>query len=309
MIMNVLLSFADRLVEFMGIMLVAALVLRWIAYKAAQRDQIYFKTFARGIEKVLETQDKHQEVRNVDEWLSELLRRVLALLPERSLRAGRDMSAAPQPSPSAAGAPGPSFRFQMGQKESLEEFAEGKKSIVHAVRHQVDVFKSPYPPNFSELTYRVLSEDRQWKQVIGIPMDMFVRMMDVLPGIFVVFGIFGTFIGIAAALPKVGEIDMSKLNEATPVLKAFIDSISLSMRCSIAGIFCSIFTTVLNAMYPIYASRAEVRRNLERCFEMMWFRIHGDKVSYADGRMIQLLEKLVAAWGGSPSDAKIKNAG
>jgi hypothetical protein len=296
MIMHGLLFFADHLIEFMGAVLVTALIVRWVAYKASNRDLIYFKTFSRSVEKVLENQDKFQEVHNVDGWLNELLGNVLAQLPERSLRAGRQMKA-------TEAAPGQSFRFQGKQKESLQEFAEGKKSVIHAVKHQVDAFKSPFPPNFTELTYRILGEDKQWRQVLGMPVDMLVRMMDILPGIFVVFGIFGTFIGIATALPMIGALDMGHIQDSGPVLTRFIDAVSMSMRCSIAGIFCSIFMTVLNALYPLYTSRAEVRRSLERCLENMWYRIHGTKVSAADAQIIKLLERLATAWEGGASNS------
>ena len=299
-VMKVLLFFADHLIEFMGAVLVVALSVRFMAFRAAQRDMIYFKTFSRSVEKILETENQVSEVKNVDAWLQDVLGRVIAHLPERKLRSGPSTSGSSPAGAAAAGpeagAPGPSFRNQgqaQQKKETLQEFAEGKRSVIHAVRHQVDAFKSPFPPNFSELTYRVLSEDRQWRYVLGVPVEMIVRMMDILPGIFVVFGIFGTFIGIASALPMISSIDLSKIQDSGPILKQFIDAVSLSMRCSIAGIFCSIFTTVLNAMYPLYTSRAEVRRSLDRCFELMWHRLHGYKVSIADQRIIALLESIV----------------
>jgi hypothetical protein len=303
-VMGSLLFFADHLIEFMGAVLVVALSVRYVAFRAAQRDQAYFKTFSRSVEKILETENQVSEVKNVEVWLQDVLNRVVAHLPERKLRSGKAPSS--PPSAPTENAPGPSFRNQGSRKETLQEFAEGKRSVIHAVRHQIDAFKSPFPPNFSELTYRVLSEDRQWRTVLGIPVEMIVRLMDILPGIFVVFGIFGTFIGIASALPMISSIDLGRIQDSGPILKQFIDAVSLSMRCSIAGIFCSIFTTVLNAMYPLYTSRAEVRRSLDRCFELMWHRLHGYKVSVADQRIIALLETIAEGFkarAASPAEA------
>ena len=286
--MSLLLKLADHLIEFMAVVLVSALCIRWFAYKAALRDRAYFNTFAHSVEKILESEPPHGEVKNVEEWLSQLLDSVVEHLPARSLRGERMLFTR-----KGASQPGPAFRFsEASSVESLSEYSDGQRSVIHATKHQLDSFKSPFPPNFTEITYRVLGEDKHWKEVLGIPVEMLVRVMDILPGTFVVFGIFGTFIGIAAALPQIGALDLERIAESGPVLHSFIDSVSFSMRCSIAGIFCSIFLTVLNALYPIYSPRAEVRRNLERCFELMWHSVHGGKMSIADTKVIELLQKI-----------------
>ena len=286
--MNLLLSLADHLIEFMGTVLIGALGIRWFAYKAALRDRAYFNTFSHSVEKILETEEPHGEVKEVEEWLAKLLDSVVDHLPSRSVRGERGLFGG-----KTGAQAGPAFRFaESGGVESLSEYSDGQRSVIHATKHQLDSFRSPFPPNFTEITYRVLGEDKHWKQVLGIPVEMLVRMMDILPGTFVVFGIFGTFIGIAAALPQIGALDLERIAESGPVLHNFIEAVSLSMRCSIAGIFCSIVMTVLNALYPIYSPRAEVRRNMERCFELMWHSVHGGKVSMADSKMIELLEKI-----------------
>lgn len=279
-LLDYLLLFADNLIYVMGCGLVVALIFRYLAYRTAQRDKVYFKTFARGVEKTLESEGAYSQVDDVDSWMTNLLVKVVSLIPDRSLRFGKFNN----------GQQEGSFRFQ--DKESLSEFAEGKKSILHGIKQHIDVFKSPYPPNFTELTYKILDQDKQWKTVVGVPIEVLSRMLDVLPGLFVVGGILGTFIGVAHGLPKIAQIDLNKISESTPVLSQFVEAVALSMQASIAGITYMMLMTVLNTLFPIHSSRIEVEKTLERCFEIMWHRIHGNKMSFADMQMVKLLEGI-----------------
>ncbi len=300
--MNLFLFLADHLIELMGGLLVGALAIRWFAWRETIEDRTYFNSFSQSVEKVLERRDR-DDITDVDIWLNGLLDEVSSQLPDRRLRGRKETKDAGIP-------PGPAFRNSeaKAEPETLQEYAEGKKSILHAVKHQADAFKSAFPPNYTEITYRVLAEDRHWKQILGMPVEMLVRVMDILPGMFVIFGILGTFIGIASALPQIGAIDMNKIADSGPILNQFIEAVSLSMRASIAGIFCSIVMTLLNALYPIYAPRAEVRRNLERCFELMWLQVHGEKLSNADSRVIELLERIAVSLESPSRESGLKKA-
>ena len=280
-ILKVFSLFSDHLIEIMGFGLMVALVFRYYVFKAGQRDQTYFKTFSRGVEKHLESEDKTQAVTNIEAWLSDFLGKVTASLPERNVR-----SLNSQRSDSG------SFRHQ--EKETFAEFADGKKSLSNAIRQQIDVLKSPFPPNFSELTVRILDQDKQWNTIAGIPVDTLTRTLDILPGLFVIGGIFGTFIGVANGLPKIGAIDINKINESGPILAEFVQSVSFSMHTSIAGILYSVIMTMLNTIYPIQTSRQDVQKNLERCLEFVWHRLHGEKVTIAEAKIIEVLEGIRA---------------
>lgn len=270
---------AVYLIEVMGGLLVVALVLRYIAYRSSQRDKVYFNSFAKSTEKLLEGENKYEQVDNVSDWLTGILEKIVGELPERSLRFGK------------TGVQSSSFRE--GGRESFSDFAHGKRSIIHSVKQQIDAFKSPYPPNFVELTDRVLSQDKKWCNVLGfIPVNTLSRVLDILPGLFIVGGIFGTFIGITAALPMIAQIDLSNLDAAGPILNQFVDSVAFSMNTSISGIIYSVVMTVLNTVFRLHHSRRAVSKNLENCFQSIWYRIHGSKISAGEKRMIELLEVI-----------------
>ena len=104
--MNLLLSLADHLIEFMGTVLIGALGIRWFAYKAALRDRAYFNTFSHSVEKILETEEPHGEVKEVEEWLAKLLDSVVDHLPSRSVRGERVLFGG-----KTGAQAGPAFRF------------------------------------------------------------------------------------------------------------------------------------------------------------------------------------------------------
>src|SRR5262245_51555890 len=100
MILQVFLILSEHLIEFMGLGLLAALMMRYLAFKSGKRDQNYFMTFARGMEKELQAEDRLQKIKDVEGWMTNLLDKVVGLLPERTLR---NQPRSPE---------GGSFRFQ-----------------------------------------------------------------------------------------------------------------------------------------------------------------------------------------------------
>jgi len=274
--------FSSNLTYILPTFLFSALLFRYFAYKSGKANYTYFTSFSQQAEKLLNKEDKHTKIENVETWLNKFLDKIVKDLPNRSLRDTVSQSGTET---------GSTFRHR--DKESLSEFADGKRSIINAIKQQVDAFKSPHPPNFLELTDRVLTQDRKWNTLMGIiPMRTLSRMLDVLPGLFVIGGIFGTFIGITSALPMIAQIDMSDMAAATAKLADFVDNVSYSMQTSIAGIVCSVVMMVLNAIFPLNTSRSAVRKNLERSFEFIWYRIHGDQLTTGELKIVKSLDRI-----------------
>ena len=273
--------FASHLIEIMGAVLVVALVLRYLTYRSGIRDQLYFMTFCKSVENLLASDNEKKQIRDVDSWMTEFIESVAAKLPNRNLRG-------------VQGANKSTFRNKdKGNAESFSEFMQGRRSVVMAIKQQIDVFKSAHPPNFNELTQRILGQDEKWTKLGGLlPISTLSRVFDILPGLFIVGGIFGTFIGVTSALPEIAKIDLSRLDEATPIINTFVASVAYSMNTSISGIVYNVTMTLLNTIFPIASQRREVHKALERSFELIWHRIHGTKMSPAEGRMIELLEDL-----------------
>ncbi|SMF62969.1 hypothetical protein [Pseudobacteriovorax antillogorgiicola] len=264
---------AAYLIQIMAITCVIALILRYIAHNNNKVNKAYFNSFSHAVIKQLEEEEaKHESVDDVEIWLENLLYKIEEHLPDRSLR----------------------FRkTEEKQKQRLSEFTDSKRSVILAIKQQVDALKSPHPPNFMELADRVLNQDPNWRNILKIlPVNSLNRGLDLLPNLFIVGGIFGTFVGITSALPMIAQIDITKLDEAAPVLNAFVGGVAYSMNTSIAGIVFSVTMTLITSLFPLASVRNEVSKNFERAIEFMWYRIHGNKLSHGEYKMIEAIENL-----------------
>ncbi|HYX38720.1 MAG TPA: hypothetical protein VE954_36915 [Oligoflexus sp.] len=265
--------FKSYLIEVMAVTCLIALFLRVVAYRTNRSNQAYFNAFAFSVIRHVEEEEaKNEPVEDVDVWLENMLDSVKEHLPDRSLR----------------------FKNSIGSRsERLTEYTNGKLSVVMAMKQQSDALKSPYPPNFMEVADRVLDQDKKWRSILGfMPVDALNRGLDVLPNLFVIGGILGTFVGITISLPLIGAIDITKLAEAGPILNQFVAGVALSMNTSIAGIVFCVIMTLVTALFPLNASRDEVAKNFERAVEVMWYRIHGTKLSPAEQKITMALEKM-----------------
>jgi hypothetical protein len=263
---------SNQLIPLMLTILVLALVLRYLAFRTGRRDKVYFTTFAKVVDKVIDSEQIQEKVENIEVWLDSLYRRVVAGLPERSVR---------------------QQQMDRGNRQSFREYADGKQSVIHGLKQNADVFYSSHRPDCHEIANRILNQDRSWKTVLGfIPVEMLIRFMEILPGLFIVGGIFGTFLGITAALPLIATIDMTNLDNATPILNQFVANVAFSMNTSIVGIVCSVVLQILNTAFPLNQVREEVESSLEACLESIWYRLHGNQLTYAEIKIIGLLSKI-----------------
>ena len=265
--------FKNHLIEMMTAVCFIALIMRVVAHRTNRSNQAYFNAFAHSVIKHLEEEEaKRESVQDVDVWLENMLDTVKEHLPDRSLRFKKSSNL---------------------RSESLTDYTDGKKSVVLAIKQQSDALKSPYPPNFNEMADRVLNQDKKWHSILGfLPIDGLNRALDVLPNLFVVGGILGTFVGITISLPLIAAIDITKLAEAGPILNKFVAGVAFSMNTSIAGIVYSVLMTLVTALFPLNSIRDEVAKNFERAIEFMWYRIHGNKLSPSEQKMTNTFEKM-----------------
>lgn len=270
MILNAVFDFfSNYLIEFMGTMLIVGLGFRWFSWRSSKREDAYFSSFTSEIEKIiLLRKDKNlDQVEDVDKYLADLLAEVEEKLPSRSLRSK-----------------GHNQKSQEAEKlgaqnvVSLREYVKGDQSLFLGIKNESTCFKSKFPPNFNELSDRILEKDDNWNKLLNFfPIGPISRLIDILPGLFVVFGIFGTFIGISMALPKIAQMDFNNLEASGEILTSFVLSVTYAMKTSIAGILFSVVMTLLNTIAPVTGMRNRTYKKISNCFENIWYSIHGEK--------------------------------
>jgi hypothetical protein len=288
MIELVLSFFSNYLIEFMGGMLVLGLIFRFASYRSSKNDNAYYSSFTREIELNVERdKEEGKSVGDVDHYISDILGRVGKKLPDRSVRFGGKKKGE-QPKDE-----------QDGKRVlSLRDYVSGKQGLITNIQAESSVFHHQTPPNFTELTHRIMSQDPDWTNVMKhFKIDGVTRMIDILPGLFIVFGVFGTFIGISMALPEIANIDFNDLDKSADTLMAFVLNVTYAMKTSIAGIFFSLILTVLNTMYPIKETRYRVFKKVETSLQMLWYHIAQDKQKDESekvifSKLLSVLEKL-----------------
>lgn len=267
-------------------MLVVGLFFRWVSFLQSRREDAYFSTFTSEIDKLIFSyKEKTSKIDDVEKFLAEMLEDVRDKLPNRSVR---DKSHNKNKKKADT----------LGAKNvvSLREYATGDQSFFLAIKSESASFKSNFPPNYNELTDRILENESNWNKLFNFfPIAPISRLIDILPGLFVVFGIFGTFIGISMALPAIAEIDFNNLEASGAILTNFVKSVTYAMQTSIAGIMFSLITTFLNTIAPVTGMRKKTHKKIANCFENVWHAVHGDQDERTLQQTIPLLLEEVKA--------------
>lgn len=126
-------------------------------------------------------------------------------------------------------------------------------------------------PKFIELTKNVFDNNPCFKKVLGfIPVQATHDFLNILPGIFIIGGIFGTFLGIMAALPELGNMKLEDVEGAKAIMDSFLKSISFSMSTSIIGIIVSVAMTFLNTLFDPEKVFLKTINKYENSMELLW---------------------------------------
>lgn len=272
--------FSEYLIHFMGGCLAVGLIFRFAAFRSSKNDNAYYSSFTRELElNVEKDKEAGNRVGDIDKYLPEILGRVSKSLPQRSVRFGAKQE--------------PPKEQEEGPKTlSLRDYVSGKQGLITNIQAESSVFHNQTPPNFTELTHRIMGQDPHWTKVMKhFPIDGVMRMIDILPGLFIVLGVFGTFIGISMALPEIAAINFDDLQASEQTINNFVLNVTYAMKTSIAGIFFSLLLTVLNTIYPIKETRVRVFKKVETALQMLWYHIQKDVHAEQDQQVV--FEKLL----------------
>lgn len=280
--------FGNYLIEFMMTLLGSALIFRYLAYRHSKDDEAYYSRFTRELDSCIDN-DKQKNVRidDVEGYLSNILGRVNEKLPSQTLRFGKNKNVADRSTQIQGGhqTEQPTIVENGEQDErdaritamSLGDYVGSKHGLIASIQGESSIFNCQVPPDFTELTDRVMNDDKNWTKLFGhIPIEGVSRMIDILPNLFIVFGVFGTFIGIAMALPEIANIDFNNLEGSSETLTRFVINVAFAMKTSIAGIAFSLILTFLNTFFPIQDMRERTFKKVETTLQILWYHIQND---------------------------------
>ena len=239
--------------------------------------------------------DKEEKthVSDIESYLSIFLSRLSDKLPNRSLRFKKEYKQA---------------TASQGKMVSIEGYLSGRENFVNILKSESGIFKLQAPPNFNELTHRILAQDPNWTAILKkLPIEGISRVIDIMPGLFVVFGVFGTFVGISLALPEIANIDFNNIEASGETLSLFVTKTAYAMETSLAGIVFSVIMTLMNSLFPIKDIRQRIVKKVETSLQTLWYHVHF--TSQNDNRLLQTLEALNQAIRDLSKEKKVTSTG
>lgn len=128
-------------------------------------------------------------------------------------------------------------------------------------------------PKLQQITRSTFHQNPCFNKLFGVvPIGGVNDLVTILPGLFVIAGILGTFVGIAGGLQELGGMNIQDLENTRNTMDRFLQEISFAMKTSIAGIVFSLAAHVINTMLSpdrIYVSMVD---RFETSFDLLWYR-------------------------------------
>jgi hypothetical protein len=152
--------------------------------------------------------------------------------------------------------------------------------LVHDIIKQVRFLRyGSQPPKLLNITKHTFSKNPAFNRIFGvIPAVGTNDLLNILPGLFVIGGIFGTFLGVMKGLPELGGMDLNDPEKTKLIMDRFLVDISLSMGASVTGIFLSVLMTLVNTAFNPERLFVDIVDRFEVQLDLLWNYSHSNDV-------------------------------
>lgn len=128
-------------------------------------------------------------------------------------------------------------------------------------------------PKLLHITRATFHHNPCFNRVFGVfPISGLNDIVSILPGLFVVAGILGTFIGIAKGLPELGNMNLADADATKNVMDRFLFEISFAMKSSIFGIAFSLALNMINTTFSPDRVFVSMVDRFESSLDLIWYR-------------------------------------
>lgn len=258
LVQNVIRNFINYLPYAMAAVFVAAVSLRWVIYYTVRRHEWFARQFETRVHQFLDS----DENKNLKQASFYLLSKKIFERTFYSAFAVRDKK-------SRDGLDG-----VISMNDRIFLVKPGCAWLVKDMLKQLRYLKwSKETPKLQHITRSTLEHNPCFNKVFGVlPMGGVNDLITILPGLFVVAGILGTFLGIKGGLVQLGGMDLGDLEATKNIMNAFLHEIGFAMASSIVGIAFSLTLHIVNVwMSPerVYVSMVD---RFENAMDLLWYR-------------------------------------
>lgn len=171
---------------------------------------------------------------------------------------------------------------------------EGTARIVmDFLRHARYLEKNHDHPRFLEISKSVFENNPIFGRLFGlISVNMTNNALNILPGLFVIGGIFGTFLGIIEGLPGLGGMDVTDSAASKQVMDSFLMKITFAMNTSIVGILLSVIMTIVNTLLAPENIYYTVVNRFTTAVELLWNKADHNIITASDAQFIEARDRM-----------------
>jgi hypothetical protein len=172
----------------------------------------------------------------------------------------------------------------MAMSDRLFLVKPGSAWMVKDILNQVKFLKwTNEVPKLLHITRSTFSANPCFNRVLGLfPVGGTNDLIGILPGLFVIAGILGTFVGIAGGLQELGGMNLQDLDGTKNIMDRFLTEISFAMKTSIAGIVFSLLAHMINTVFSperVYVSMVD---RFESSLDLLWYRSDNNEYPRGD---------------------------
>ena len=162
----------------------------------------------------------------------------------------------------------------MGWSDRVFLVKQGCAWLVKDIIKQLKFLKwTQDTPKLLHITKATFHHNPCFNRVFGVfPISSLNDIVSILPGLFVVSGILGTFIGIAKGLPELGGMNLQDMDSTKNVMDRFLFEISYAMSSSIFGITFSLMLNFINVTFSPDRVFVSMIDRFESSLDLLWYR-------------------------------------
>lgn len=162
----------------------------------------------------------------------------------------------------------------MGLGDRVFLVKQGCAWMVRDILNQLKFLKwTEDTPKLLQITRSTFHHNPCFNRVFGVvPIAGANELVGILPGLFVIAGILGTFVGIAGGLQELGTMNLQDLENTKNIMDRFLQEIAFAMKTSIFGIVFSLAMHVINTIFSpdrVYVGMVD---RLETSLDLIWYR-------------------------------------
>ena len=255
---NLIKYFIDYLPYAMGVVFVTAAFLRWAIYYTVRRHEWFARQFEMKVFKFIDS-DANKNL--VDASFYVLAKKIFEKTYYEAF-AMRDRKAASR------------VDFVMSPSDRIFLVKQGCAWMVKDIMKQLRYLKwSKETPKLQQITRATLHHNPCFNKLFGVlPIGALNDLITILPGLFVVAGILGTFLGIKGGLVALGGMDMSDVERTKEIMDGFLHEIAFAMASSVFGIAFSLTLHIYNTSLNPERVFISLVDRFESSMDLLWYR-------------------------------------